>query len=143
MRCLLVGVLVLFVTAAHGAEVPPKATGSREGKQLTFPEKGLFAGVKATISLLESCSDESAYKAEDLKKAEQGDHVRLVFAKPVTVLVMRQKLEVSELVFRQPLNTGVFWVRTGEKWRRFSKYTFDKAREDAFEAWLDQGRPAK
>jgi hypothetical protein len=132
--------LLLFAAVAHGAEVP-RATGIRDGKKIKFPEQGIAAGVKATVGLLESCHDESLYQAEERKKAEQGDHVRLVFPKPITVTVMGQKVEVSELVFRLPLNTGVFWVRTGEKWRRYSKYEFQK--EKPFVAWLRQAQPAQ
>jgi hypothetical protein len=44
------------------------------------------------------------------------------------------------LVFRLPLNTGVFWVRTGDKWRRYSKYEFQK--EASFKAWLQESEPA-
>jgi hypothetical protein len=62
----------------------------------------------------------------------------LVFPKPVAVTVMEKKVEVSELVFRRPLNTGVFWVRTGDKWRRYSKYEFQK--EKPFVEWLRQGQ---
>jgi hypothetical protein len=79
------------------------------------------------------------YQADELKKAEKGDHVRLVFPKAVTVTVLNEKVEVSELVFRRPLNTGVFWVRTGGKWRRYSKYEFQK--EKPFVEWLGQARP--
>jgi len=68
------------------------------------------------------------------------DHVRLVFPKPITVTVMREKVEVWELVFRRPLNTGVFWVRTGDKWRRYSKY--EPQKEQPFVAWLRQAQPA-
>jgi hypothetical protein len=96
--------------------------------------------VKGTLGLLESCCDESLYEAAEFKKAEQGDHVRLVFPKPITVTVMEQKVEVSELVFRRPLNTGVFWVRNRDKWRRYSKYEFQK--EKPFVAWLRQAQPA-
>jgi hypothetical protein len=49
---------------------------------------------------------------------------------------MNEKIEFSELVFRLPMNTGVFWVRTGDKWRRCSKYEFPK--EEPFTA--DSGR---
>src|SRR5437588_9784531 len=108
MRCALATLVMLFASVAHGADDTPKATGTLDGKQLRFPEKGVADGVKATIGLLASCHDESVYQADELKKAEQGDHVRLVFAKPITVTVMREKVEVSELVFRQPLSTGVF-----------------------------------
>lgn len=115
---------------------PPRATGTLDGKPLTFPADG----VPAAVGLLESCHDESLYSAAERMKAEQGDHIRVVFPSPITVTVMEKKLEVSELVFRRPLNTGVFWVRAGDTWRRYAKYEFPK--EKAFEAWLRQGKPA-
>src|SRR5262249_18318398 len=98
MRCGLATLVVLFASVAHGADDAPKATGTLDGKQLKFPEKGIADGVKATVGLLESCHSESLYQADERKKAEQGDHVRLVFPKPITVTVMNEKVEVSELV---------------------------------------------
>jgi hypothetical protein len=140
MRCVVATVVVLFVTAAHAADDSPKASGRLDGKPVKFPETGIADGVKATIGLLESCHDKSLYQADEFKKALQGDHVRLVFAKPITARVMNKKIEFSELVFRLPMNTGVFWVRTGNKWQRYSKYEFQK--EEPLTAWLRQARPA-
>lgn len=140
MRCALATLIVLVAAVAHGADDAPKVTGSLDGKQLKFPAKGIADGVKATVGLLESCHDESLYQADELKKAEKGDHIRLVFPKPLTVTVMEAKVQVSELVFRRPLNTGVFWVRTGDRWRRYSKYEFPK--EAPFVAWLRQAQSA-
>jgi hypothetical protein len=139
MPCDLATLVVLFGAMTPGADDPPKATGTLDGKRLTFPEKTIPDGVKASIGLLESCHDESLYQADELKKAEQGDHVRLVFPKPIKITVMNDQLQVSELVFRRPLNTGVFWVRTGDKWRRYSKYEFQK--EEPFVQWLRQVQP--
>lgn len=139
MRCALATLVVLFAAVAHGADDAPKATGTLDGKQIKFPEKGIAGGVKATIGLLESCIDESVYEPDERKKAEQGDHVRLVFAKPASVTVMREKVEAFELVFRRPLNTGVFWVRSGDKWRRYAKFEFRK--EGPVVAWLREARP--
>ena len=93
----------------------PVATGILHGKRVKFSEKGLVEGVKATIVLLESCHDldDVTPALADLKKARQGDHVRLVFARPVAVAVLGKTFEVSELIFKQPSNTGVFWLRGG------------------------------
>ena len=140
MRIVLIAVIVSVTATSCWAEDAPKASGILDGKKIKFPEKSVSDGVKATVGLLESCHDESLYRADELKKAEQGDHVRLVLAKPVTVTVMGEKVEVSELVFRLPMNTGVFWVRTGDKWRRYSKYEFRK--QDAFVAWLREAQPS-
>lgn len=149
-----IGILAMLLTAAlaYGADVSPKASdtvvvddspkasGTLDGKKVKFSEKGIAEGVKATVVLLESCCSESVYNAAEFKKAEQGDHVRLMFAKPIAVTVMNEKVEVSELVVRLPLNTGVFWLRSGNKVRRYSKYEFRKAK--AFVAWLRKTQPA-
>jgi hypothetical protein len=141
MRHTLALVVAVFAAAAHGADDTPKASGTLDGKRVVFPAKGIADGVKATVGLLESCCSESLYQADELQKAQRGDHVRLVFATPVTVTVMGEKLAASELVFRLPLNTGVFWVRTGSTWRRFSKYEGKK--EKPFRAWLREAQPVK
>ena len=140
MRNVLLAVVLLVPAGACRAEDAPKAGGTLDGKKVQFPEKSVAGGVKAAVGLLESCSDESPYQADELRKAERGDHVRLVFAEPMTVTVKGEKVEVSELVFRLPTNTGVFWVRSGEKWRRYSKYEFQK--EEPFMAWLREAQPA-
>ena len=140
MRIALALAFALVATAARGAEDAPQASGLLDGKRITFPAKGVPDGVKAAVGLLESCCDESAYQADEFEKAQKGDHVRLVFAKPVAVAVLGEKVEVSELVFRRPLNTGVFWVRTGDKWRRYTKYEFKK--EAPFTAWLAEAHVA-
>ena len=140
MRCALATLVVLFAVVAQGADDAPKATGTLEGKKIKFPEKGIADGVKATVGLLRSCHAESLYQADELKRAKQGDHVRWMFPKPILVTVMSEKVEVSERVFRRPLNTGVFWARTGDKWRRYSKYEPEKV--EPFVAWLQQAQPA-
>jgi hypothetical protein len=139
MRSVLFVALVLVTAAACRAEDAPKATGALEGKKVKFPEKGIAAGVKAAIGLLESCHDESVYDADEFKQAGQGDHIRLAFAKPITARV-NEEVEFSELVFRLPTNTGVFWLRAGDKWRRYSKYEVQK--EEPFRAWLREAEPA-
>ena len=99
MRCAFATLVMLFAAMAHGADGAPKATGTLDGKQLKFPEKGVADGVKATVGLLESCHDESLYQADELKKAEKGDHLRLVFPKPITV---RQQALVAGSPAPQP-----------------------------------------
>ena len=156
MRSVRIPSILLFAAIATGADAPPKASdtvaiddlpkasGMLDGKKVQFPAKGVAEGVKATVALLESCHSASdgtiAYTAADLKKAQQGDHVRLVFAKPITVTVLGAKIKVSELVFTQPLNTGVFWLRSGDRVMRCSKYEFEKQRR--FEAWRNMAQPA-
>jgi hypothetical protein len=53
---------------------------------------------------------------------------------------MEKKVEATEVVFRLPANTGVFWVRDGAKVRRYAKYDYRKER--AMSAWLGEARPA-
>jgi hypothetical protein len=142
MRSGLAALVVLFAAVAHAADEAPKATGALDGKPVKFPEKGVAEGVKAAVGLLESCCDESLYQADELNKALKGDHVRLVFTKPITAEVMNEKIEFSELVFRLPLNIGVFWMWAGgDKWRRYSNYEFKK--EKPFVALLREARPAE
>lgn len=139
MRYALVTVVVLFAAVAQGADDAPKASGTLDGKQVEFPESGLADGVKAAVGLLESCHDESPYEADEFNKALEGDHVRLVFARPITARVLNENIAFAELVFRLPRNTGVFWVRSGDKWRRYTKFEFQK--EAPLAAWLRQARP--
>src|SRR5689334_19395938 len=87
MRCILAPIVLLVAAVALGAgdtprptgarDESPRATGTLDGKSLQFPEKGIADGMKATIGLLESCRDKSLYQADERKKAEQGDHIRL------------------------------------------------------------------
>lgn len=139
MRSVLVAVVVLLTANVGWAGDAPKASGRLAGKTVTFPEKSVAAGVKATVGLLESCHSESLYEPDEFKEALRGELIRLVFAKPITARVNNEQIKFSELVFRLPLNTGVFWVRTGDKWRRYSKY--EPAKEKPFTAWLREARP--
>jgi hypothetical protein len=140
MRFTPVLVLLFVATASQGADDAIKASAVLDGKKVQFPAKGVAEGVKATIGLLESCSSEGVYDAAELKKAEDGDHVRLVFAKPITVRPVNEKVEFSELVFRLPINTGVFWLRSGDKVRRFTKFQYSK--EKPFQDWLREAQAA-
>ncbi len=156
MPSLLLPALLLLSALVHGADNPPKssaakpqvtdetpkASGKLDGKRVWYSSDTIAEGVKATTALLESCHDCSddtvRYTATDLKKAQEGDHIRLVFAKPITVKVCDHEFKVTELVLTQPLNTGVFWLRSGDTVRRCSKYEFDK--EKPFLAWRGQAR---
>jgi hypothetical protein len=140
MRNSLVAALVLLTTQACWAQDAPNASGKLDGKKVKFPQKSIADGTKATVGLLESCHSEGLYQDDEFKKALQGNHIRLVFAKPITARVTNEQVEFSELVFRLPLNTGVFWVRTGDKWRRYTKYEVEK--EKPFTAWLGEAQPA-
>jgi len=124
MRSILLGVVMAVTATANGADDTPVATGILHGKRVKFSEKGLAEGAKATIVLLESCHhvDDVTPALADLKKARQGDHVRLVFARPVAVTVLGKTFEVSELIFTQPLNIGVFWLRGGRRLVRCAKF---------------------
>jgi hypothetical protein len=141
MRFSLAALLILFTATAHAADDVPQATGTLNGKPIKFPESAIADGLKATIGLLESCSAESPFQADEFSKTLQQDHVRLVFSRPTRVLVMNEKIEFRELVFRLPLNTGVFWLRAGDKWRRYSKYQPEK--QKPFVAWLRKAQPTQ
>jgi hypothetical protein len=141
MRLGLAAFVVMFVAVAHGADDTAKVTAILDGKPVKFPEKVVAEGVKATVGLLESCHDESTFENDELKTALKGDHVRWVFPKPITAQVMNEKIEFTELVFRLPRNTGVFWVGSGGKWRRYTKYEIQK--EKAFAAWLTESERPK
>ena len=76
--------------------------------------------------------------------ADFGGHNILepaVFGKPIAVTVLGNKFEVSELVFTQPLNTGVFWLRAGDKVVRCTKYEVEKEKD--FVAWRNEARGAE
>ena len=140
MRRLFLAVALVVMANAGAADDAPAATGILQGKRVKFPEKGLADGVKATTALLESCHslDDETPTASDLKKARQGDHVRWVFARPVRVMILGKTLDVSELIFTQPSNTGVFWLRAGDKLVRCTKFVCQK--EASFRAWCEQVR---
>ena len=140
MRNILLGVVMAVTATAKGADDAPVATGILHGKTVKFSEKGLAEGAKATIVLLESCHDldDVTPALADLKKARQGDHVRLVFTRPVAVTVLGKTFEVSELIFTQPLNTGVFWLRGGGRLVRCTK--FEPQKEASIITWLKQAQ---
>ena len=151
MQFILAPVLLFAAATCQGADDAssgddaPKASRIVDGMALPFDPKGVADGVTATLALLESCHSEAwpgknPPTDEDVKKVLLKDHVRLVFAKPITVRVVNEDVEVSELVFRLPTNTGVFWLRSGEKWGRYSKYQVQK--EEPFRAWLGEAEPA-
>lgn len=132
--------LLLLATACHGADAPTQASGVLDGKKVRFPARTVDEGVKATVALLESCCSISDgtinYTAADVKKALEGDYVRLAFTKPITVTILSDKYEVSELVFTQPLSTGVFWLRCGTRFVRATKY--EPRKERRFVAWRNE-----
>ena len=141
MRWVVMLVALVFVAQARGADDAPKTSATRDGTKFEFPEAGVAGGVKATIALLESCCNTSEGTAAELKAAREGDHVRLVFPKPVAVTVLGEKLAVSELVLTTPLNTGVFWLRVGDKVARCTKYEHEKTK--GFTAWRNEATVAK
>lgn len=138
MRYSFLLVVLVFAAEARGAGDGVRASATLDGQKVSFPEKGIADGVKATIALLKSCHSLSEGTAADLKAAQAGDHVRLIFEKPITVTVLDKKLHVSELVLTQPLNTGVFWVRSGGNVVRCTKY--EPQKEHDFVTWRNQAR---
>jgi hypothetical protein len=134
LTCLLVAPL------CYGADAPIPAgstiRGTIDGKKVTYPPKTIAEGVKVTVGMLESChtadQDAKLYTSADLKKALKKDHLRLVFSRPTKVKVLGNTIEVSELVF----GGGVFWVRSGNKVWRCTKYEFGPSQR--FEKWRER-----
>jgi hypothetical protein len=133
----------LFAAAAclaGSVDDTPRATRVIEGTKSTFPEKSIPEGVKALTAVLESCHNISdgtvRYTADDVKKAQKGDHVRFVLPKPVKVEILGKQLDVTEAVFAD----GVFWLGCGKDVVRCAKYTHDKM--ERFREWYRQLLPA-
>jgi hypothetical protein len=145
--------MLLFAAAADGADNPTKAggtmvvdeskaSGTLGGRAVRFPRQAVKDGVTAAVGLLESCHDSGkGYSKEDWQKAQAGDHVLLVLAKPRTVTVLGRKVEVAQLLVTFPLSAGVIWVRSGEEVLRFAKYEFPKERP--LTTWLRQAKPSR
>src|SRR5262249_23632009 len=128
MRFAPVLALLFVTTASRGAENPPTATRVIEGKKTTFPVKTVAEGVKVAIAALESCHSTAWMGGrpptlQDLEQAWKGDHVRFVFAKPIMVSVLGDKIEITELVYSEKVG---FLVRSGDKVVRGTKYEHDK-----------------
>ncbi len=130
---------ILAATACFGADKSPKATRVIDGTKTTFPAKSVPEGAVALAGLLESChtlNDGTVkYTADDLKKAQTGDHVRFVFPKSLKVAILGKPLDVSETVYAD----GVLWLVSGTDVLRCSKYEFDKY--DRFLEWYRQTLP--
>lgn len=134
-------ILLSIATVAAGADETAKATGRIAGRAVKFPQKTIADGVRVNVILLESSHDESAFDKAELAKAKRGDHIRLVLSKPRAATILGKPVTVSELLLRLPLNKGVYWVRSGTKWRRFAKYEFGKT--GPVQAWLRTARFGK
>ena len=141
MRGVLLVVAFAMTAAACRADDALTATGILHGKRVKFQEAGRLQGAKVTIALLESCHDvdETTPALADLKKAREGDHVRLVFTKPVRVTILDKAFDVSEVVFTQPTNSGVFWLLARRRLVRCTK--FEPQNISSFNAWLKQAQP--
>jgi hypothetical protein len=133
-------VALLLTTSAFAAEEGVTATRYLEGAKSTFPKEELGEGVSALIDVLDSCHDISdhsvKFTAEDLKKAQAGEHVRFVFSKPRAHKLHGQQMVISEVVFAK----GVFWVVDGTEFVRMTKYRFEKM--ERFAKWFRQTLPA-
>lgn len=143
MRFTLISITLLVATVGRGADDAVKGSGRIDGEKVRFPAKSMEEGVQAAVGLLESCHDAAMdpklITVADLEKAREGDHIRLVFPKPIKVIVIGKPFEMSELVLTQPLNTGVFWIRVqGDRVVRCTKYEFQK--EEPFREWRGQAK---
>ncbi len=113
-----------------------------DGAKTTFPEKSNNEGAMLALASLESCSSDDWSGAQpptlaDFEKAKKGNHVHFAFGHPIRVELMRNKIEVTELVYCENLG---FLVRTEDKVYFGTKYTHDKM--TAFEKWCRQTLPA-
>ena len=140
MRGVLLVVALTVTGTACRADDALTANGTLHGKRVKFPEQGLAEGAKATIALLQSCHhvDEVTPALADLKKARQGDHIRLVFRTPVGVKILDKTFDVSEVIFTQPSNTGVFWLRANRRLVRCAM--FEPQKQTDFSIWLKQAQ---
>jgi hypothetical protein len=142
MRCFATVVALMVVTASICAEELPKATRVIDRTKYTFPDKTIRDGVRALRDVLEAChtiddsrfenGKEIQYSADDVKKAQKGDHVRFVFSKPLLVDVLQKELDVTEVVFAN----GAFWLVCEKEVVRCSKYEYEKMKK--FEEWYRQ-----
>ncbi len=131
-----------YLRARAIAMYPPKATRTIDGAKTTFPEKSNNEGAILALASLESCSsdDWSGDKPPtlaDFEKAKKGNHVHFAFGHPIRVELMRNKIEVTELVYCENL---WFLARTEDKVYFGTKYTHDKMTD--FEKWYRQTLPA-
>jgi hypothetical protein len=140
MRYVATAAALFAASTCVGVDQPLKATRVIEGTKTTFPAKSLPGGVKALAATLASCTNMSdgtvRYTADDLKQAQNRDHVRFVFPRPLGVEVLGKKLGVSEAVFAE----GVFWLACGQDVVRCTKYTIDTM--ERFREWYRQTLPA-
>jgi hypothetical protein len=136
--------LRLGKTSAEVRKLRPatKASGRLNGKSVRFPEESVADGVEALTALVESCRVKGEGTDADRKKAREGDHVRVVFARPVTVAVLGEKLKVSELVFTQPPDAGVFWLLVGDKVIHCAECEHGKESGGRFLSWRDEAAAA-
>jgi len=69
----------------HGTDDPPEASRTLEGQKTQFPAKTIADGVTATVGVLQFChySDTETDTVADMKKAQEKDHVRLFFPRPI------------------------------------------------------------
>jgi len=145
MRFVAIAAAILVATASVCADEPPAATRVIDGTKSTYPAKSVRDGVRALTDVLETChylaesrfenGKEIKYTADDVKKAQKGDHVRFVFSKPLLVDVLNKELDASEVVFAN----GAFWVVSKKDVLRCSKYEYELMKR--FEDWYRQVLP--
>ena len=137
---LILGFLVA-PSLSPGTDTPPTASRAPNGSATYRPEH-VPLGVKLALHAVTSCSYSGHLgrrlpTVDDLADAKKGDHVCFVFGKPVPVTLMRETIEVSEIVFAN----GGFLLRNGDRVWYASKYTYDKILP--FHQWILQPHAAK
>jgi hypothetical protein len=120
----------------------PNVVGVFDGKPIEFALDVRENVANAAIDLLRSChhSDSTATK-NGWDNALKKPHLRVTFAKPRSVDVLDETVEVPELVVTFPLSTGGLWVRSGDKVLYFAKYEYPTSQK--LEAWLREAEPAR
>jgi hypothetical protein len=132
--------LLLIATTCYAVDDSPKVTRKIDGDRTTFPAKSIDDGVNALLGAIESChstdwAGKKPPELADLEKAQNRDHVRFVFRKPITVKVANERMEITEAIFAD----GAFLLRSGKKVMRATKYEFKKFQP--FEEWYRQTLP--
>jgi hypothetical protein len=130
--------LVVFLSLLGSDDTAEKA-GQVEvngliATRVKFKEEAKRKVAEAGLAMLTSCSYSHHPNEGELPQWEdifldtyyKKCHIHIRFDKPRTIkTAASEKVEVSEMVIVLPLNSGVIWVRSGDKAKRFAKYSVE------------------
>jgi hypothetical protein len=137
-------------TGRPGDAVRPPEVSGVIATPVRFPGQARERIAEAALALLASCR--YAHVPNEGEMPEWDDtlldtrnqkaylHIRLAKARTIKTAA-EQKVEVSEMVIVLPLNNGGIWVRSGERAKRFGKYTQDEGVR--LQALLKEAEPVK